>query len=60
MLFSTTAGARFKTNTFFYLKALSLSDLMYLICTFGYLYEIFFLQNYSRVNSVVKVKSVDL
>ena len=52
--FFVLTGTKFNTNTFFYLKALSLSDLMYLIAAFGYIYEIFFLQNFSTVNSVIK------
>ena len=49
-------GARFRTNTFFYLKVLSVSDLMYLITAFGYIYEIFFLQSYSSLDHVTQVR----
>ena len=48
-------GAKFKTNTFFYLKALSISDLMYLLTAFGYIYELFFLQSYSSLDQVTQV-----
>ena len=48
-------GSKFRNNTFFYLKALSLSDMMYLVLTFGYIYEIMFLESYASMTSVAKV-----
>ena len=51
-------GSKFRNNTFFYLKALSLSDLMYLVLTFGYIYEIMFLDSYASMTSVAKVSNI--
>ena len=48
-------GSKFRNNTFFYLKALSLADMMYLVLTFGYIYEIMFLESYASMTSVAKV-----
>ena len=53
-------GSKFRNNTFFYLKALSLSDLMYLVLTFGYIYEIMFLESYASMTSVAKVCNIIL
>ena len=51
--FFVLTGAKFKTNIFFYLKALSLSDMLYLLAAFGYIYELFFLQT-NTVSRVAK------
>ena len=52
--------SKFNTNTFYYLKALSLSDMMYLLSALGYLYELFFLDSYSQLSTVAKAKpSID-
>ena len=48
--------SKFNTNTFYYLKALSVSDMMYLLSALGYLYELFFLDTYSSLSTVVKAK----
>ena len=34
-------GPGFRSNTFLYLRALSVSDLLYLLAALGWLYEIF-------------------
>ena len=51
-------GSRFRSNTFFYLKALSLSDMMYLVLTFGYIYEIMFLESTASMTSVAKASLI--
>ena len=48
--------SKFNTNTFYYLKALSMSDMMYLVSALGYLYEMFFLDTYSQLSTVAKAK----
>ena len=48
------SSSKFNTTTFYYLKALSVSDLMYLLSAVGYLYEIFFLQTSSQFSSITK------
>ena len=49
------SSSKFNTTTFYYLKALSVSDLMYLLSAVGYLYEMFFLESSSQVPSITKV-----
>ena len=48
------SSSKFNTTTFYYLKALSVSDLMYLLSAVGYLYEIFFLETSSQIPSITK------
>ena len=49
------SSSKFNTTTFYYLKALSVSDLLYLLSAVGYLYEMFFLETSAQVSSVTKV-----
>ena len=49
------SSSKFNTTTFYYLKALSVSDLLYLLSAVGYLYEMFFLETTAQVSSVTKV-----
>ena len=48
------SSSKFNTTTFYYLKALSVSDLMYLLSAVGYLYELFFLEASSQIPSITK------
>ena len=52
--FFVLSGPKFQSDTFFYLRALSLSDMMYLLAAFGYIYEIFFLQSFASVTTAAK------
>ena len=49
------SSSKFNTTTFYYLKALSVSDLLYLLSAVGYLYEMFFLETSAQVSSITKV-----
>ena len=55
--FFVLSGPKFQSDTFFYLRALSLSDMMYLLAAFGYIYEIFFLQSFASVTTAAKESS---
>ena len=52
--FFVLSGPKFQSDTFFYLRALSLSDMMYLLSAFVYLYELFFLDTSSNLSSIAQ------
>ena len=56
--FFVLSGPKFQSDTFFYLRALSLSDMMYLVLTFGYIYEIMFLESTASMTSVAKASLI--
>ena len=58
--FFVLSGPKFQSDTFFYLRALSLSDMMYLLAAFGYIYEIFFLQSFASVTTAAKESSIEV
>ena len=58
--FFVLSGPKFQSDTFFYLRALSLSDMMYLLAAFGYIYEIFFLQSFASVTTAAKESSINV
>ena len=58
--FFVLSGPKFQSDTFFYLRALSLSDMMYLLAAFGYIYEIFFLQSFASVTTAAKESSIKI
>ena len=48
------AGPAFRSSTFFYLRILSISDMMYLLSALGLLYEVFFMEGFTNFSLVLK------